>query len=245
MRLSCLLPALAAVLACAPPLEAETLPDAPAPQQQPSVLDQQPPTHPVPATRSNRPAAVEKRQFSVIVEPGEKVPPLSVRDKLLFPVHETTRYTTPLAILWGAWYGVLTDSNPHYGVNLEGWGERAGAAALRQANTHVLSDSLLAIAFKDDPRYYRLGEGSYVRRGEYAVSRVLITQKDDGSHGVNYPKILGRGMAAALTQTYYPQSSINNRYIFTSWATSLATLGASDLFNEFFPDIKQRVFHKK
>ena len=125
---------------------AEDLPDAP--QQQPTYV-------PVPATRPSGPADVKRRQWSVVVEPGEKVPALTSREKLLFPVHETFRWSTPVGILYSGWYGILRDNNPHFGVNAAGWGERVGAAALRQESTRFFSDGFLPLAFHEDPRYFR------------------------------------------------------------------------------------------
>ena len=169
---------------------------------------------------------------------------MTVRQKLLLPAHEELSWTTPVAILYSGWYGILRDSDPHYGINLDGWGERVGAAALRQATTRELTDSFLPILFREDPRYYRQAYGSYGSRAEYAATRIFIDRRDSGTQGFNFSDVLGRGMAAALTQTYYPQSSIGTGVVLRSWGISLAALGGTNLFSEFWPDARRKLFHK-
>ena len=213
---------------------ADVLPAAPVPQGHVAV----------PATRPPTAEAVDRRRWSVIVEPDEKIPALTKREKLLLPLHETFRWTTPLALLASAEAGVLRDNNPHFGVNGAGFGERVGAAGLRLASNSVFSDGLLPILFHDDPRYFRKAYGGYRARGLYAFSRVFVDQRDNGGRGLNFSDILGRGFTSALTQTYYPQASIGPEVVFTSWGTSLGQLAGVNGFYEFWPDIKRKLFHR-
>ncbi len=222
------------VLFCATAAGAEDLPDAP---QQPSYV-------PVPATRSPSSQAVKRRQWSVVVEPNEKIPALTSREKLLYPVHETFRWSTPVGILYSGWYGILRDNDPHFGINAAGWGERVGAAALRQESTRFFSDGFLPAAFHEDPRYFRKAYGSYPKRGLYAISRAVVSQRDSGAQGFGFSKVIGRGMSAALTQTYYPESSIGSRVVFISWGISISQLAGANLFDEFWPDVKRKFFHR-
>ncbi len=229
-----------AVAGAATPVRAQSMPDAP------TAAGQQPTSHvPVPATRPPTPEALEKRHWSSVVEPGEKIPPLRLRDKLLFPVHEELHLVTTLVPdLFSGTYGVLRDTDPKLGTDAAGFGERVGEAALHQAITREISDSLLPILLHQDPRYYRQAYGSYVSRTEHVVGRVFITQTDAGGKTFNTSDILGRGMAAALTQTYYPSRSQSAGVVFQTWGLSLGALGVGDLFQEFWPDVKRKLFHR-
>jgi hypothetical protein len=223
---------------------AQNLPEAPAPPQAQEPTT--PATHvPVPATRPSSVAALNRRQWSGVVEPGEKIPPLTVREKLLFPAHEEFRWTTAIPILFSGTYGVLRNSDPKLGTDASAFGERMGESALRQGISRELSDSLLPIAFHEDPRYYRMAYGSYTARTEHAIRRVFLSQRDSGAKTFNFSDVLGRGMGAALTQTYYPQASIRPGVVFKTWGLSLAALGGGNLFEEFWPDVKVKLFHKE
>ena len=220
-------------------LLAAALPSAALAQQPAPELPTAPP---VAATRLNTPAAIERRQWSGVVEPGEMIPALTTRDKLFFPLHEQLRPIVILPALIAGGYGVLRDSDPRFGTNSEGFGERVGAAALRQGATRFFSDGLLPAITHEDPRYYRRATGSFSSRSLYAISRVFIVKTDSGRQGFNFSDTLGRGMSAALTQTYYPEASIGKGVVFRTWGFSLSGLGAVNLFQEFWPDIKRMVY---
>ena len=169
---------------------------------------------------------------------------LSVRDKLLYPAHEENPLVSLGRIVYSGGYGILVNSDPKYGTDKAGFGERVGAAALRLAITRELSDSFLPILFHEDPRYYRQGAGSYLSRTGHAFRRVVFTQSDSGARTINYSDLLGRGMNAALTQTYYPEVSVTPGVVFRSWGVSVAVLGGSKVFDEFWPDVRSRLRHK-
>jgi hypothetical protein len=225
-------------------VRAQTLPDAPPPPPQ-GQESATPDAHvPVPATRPPTPLALQHRKWSGVVEPGEKIPALTIKDKLMFPVHEEFRWTTAIPILFSGAYGVARNSDPKLGTDAAGFGERVGEAALRQGISRELSDSLLPIALHEDPRYYRMAYGTYSARTEHAIRRVFVSQTDSGTKTFNFADVLGRGMGAALTQTYYPQASIRTGVVLRTWGLSLAALGGGNLFEEFWPDVKRRWFHK-
>ncbi len=219
---------------------AEVLPNAPVPQTQKALSQGKP----VPATRPSTPQAVENRQWSGVVEPGETIPAFTAKDKLIYPLHEALRWTTPAGVLASAAYGTWTGSDPKYGSNGTAFGKRVGVEALNGVISRELTDSLLPIAFRQDPRYYRQARGSYEQRAIHAARFVLVSRNDSGSQSFNYSQVLGLGAAAALTQTYYPARSVYTGDVFKTWGYSLLELGGINLFNEFWPDVKRKVFHK-
>jgi hypothetical protein len=97
------------------------------------------------------------------------------------------------------------------------------------------------VIFHEDPRYYRLTYGGYRVRTEYALRRVFVDARNSGNHGFNFSDTLGRGMAAALTQAYYPEASIHPSVVFRTWGISLAGSAGVNIFQEFWPDFKVKV----
>lgn len=180
-----------------------------------------------------------------VVDPGEKIPPLDTRDKMMFWVHEEFQPLSMLPAFTSAGWEQLVDSDPLYGSDSAAFGERLGAAALRQASFRFFSDSLLPTLTHEDPRYFRKAYGSITDRGVYAAKRVFIAQHDDGSHGFNYSDTLGRAIAGALTMTYYPHPSANWRVAGKTWGVSLAGLAGVNIFQEFWPDVRDKVFRRK
>ena len=213
----------------APPAKDDSLPDAP------SV---RPPVH------ASEPGKFPKSKWFGVVDPGEEVPPLYTRDKMMFWVHEEFGPLSLFPAFTSAGWGQLTDSDPKYGSDSGAFGDRLGAAVVRQASFRFFADSLMPTITHEDPRYFRKAYGSITQRGVYAAERVFVDQRDDGSHGFNYSDTLGRAAASALTMAYYPHESANAGVAARTWGISLAGLAGNNLFFEFWPDVRDKLFHR-
>ena len=223
------------------------LPDAPKPQvavvDDPGLLDGAVSADPQASTGGSSPqaarpmahASYEKRKWAQWVDPGERIPPLYAKDKWVFWLHEEARVSTVFPALVSAGYGQLTDT-PAYGSDSEAFGDRTGAAFLRQATMRFFCSSMFPVLYREDPRYFRKARGSYLRRAGWAAERTFITQRDSGSHGFNFSNILGHLAASALTPLYYPAPSANVRVVMQTWGTSIAGSAGDNLFLEFLPD---------
>jgi hypothetical protein len=134
-----------------------------------------------------------------------------------------------------AGYGQLTGT-PDYGSDSGAFGERLGAAFVRQATMRFFCSSFFPVVLHEDPRYFRKARGGYWPRAGWAAERAFVTQKDDGSHGFNYSDILGHLAASALTPAYYPSKSRSVPVVMQTWGTSIAGAAGNNLFLEFVPD---------
>jgi len=213
------------------------LPDAPAPG-----LTQVPNPGPPPRHASNLP--VELSKWNGVVDPGEAIQPLTSRDKMLFWLHEEVHPVSFAPAFLSAGWGQLTDGDPKYGSDSAAFGERLGAAVLREASGRFFSDSVLPLITREDPRYYRKAYGGIKARGVYAAERVFLAQRDDGTSGFNYSDTIGNLAASALTVNYYPHPSANAGAVFSGWLWSFAGNAAGNLFLEFWPDARDAIFHR-
>jgi hypothetical protein len=178
-----------------------------------------------------------ERKYAQTIEPGRQAQKLSAPDKLIFSFTEVARPITLLPALYSASYEQLFNTDPKYGHDAGAFGEKFGASMLRSASVRVFSDGILAGAFHQDPRYYRIGQGSIVHRGLLSARQAVIRRKDDGTNQINYSGILGRAAAAAMVITYYPEPSITARVVGNTFWTSVATDAGGNLVLEFLPNI--------
>jgi len=221
-----------------------SLPDAPRPTvlaetrwgEGPGWQNQNPPAQAAPQAASPiEHAPVEKRKWAQFVDPGERIPPLYARDKWKFWMHEeTTWYSLGPAFL-SAGYGQLTGT-PAYGSDSGAFGDRLGAAVVRQATMRFLCSSMFPVLTHEDPRYFRDANGGYWSRAGWAAERAFVTQNDDGSHGFNTSNIVGHLIASSLTPLYYPGPSVNTHVVLETWGTSIAGSIGNNMFLEFVPD---------
>ncbi len=218
------------------------LPDAPQAQQT-APAPQAVPADP----KASSPLAhesYEKRKWSGYVDPDERVPVLHPRDKMVFWLHEELEPSSPLPAFVSAGYGQLTGADPKYGSGEGAFGERLGAASLRQASMRFFADSLLPTLDHEDPRYYRKASGGYAGRALHAAEFTLLDRNDRGQRTFNNSDIVGHLMASALTPAYYPQSGRTGSVVFRTWGTSIAGAAVNNLFLEFWPDLVNKIHHR-
>jgi hypothetical protein len=209
---------------------ASALPDAPQAQQSAQQF----------AAASNQMAVTslqQERKYAQVIEPTRQAEVFTGTDKLVFSLTEVARPVTLLPALYSASYEQIFNSDPKYGHDAGAFGEKFGASMLRSASVRVFSDGILAEAFHQDPRYYRVAYGGFFHRSLLSARQALIRRGDDGSNQINYSGIAGRAAAAALVVTYYPEPSVTARVVGSTFLTSIATDAGGNLVLEFLPNI--------
>ena len=181
-----------------------------------------------------------ERKYAQTNEPGRQAQDLPGADKVIFSFTEVARPITLLPALYSASYEQLFETDPKYGHDAGAFGEKFGASMLRSASVRVLSDGLLATAFHQDPRYYRIGYGNLFHRTLLSARQALIRRGDNGNEQFNYSGIGGRAVAAALVVAYYPEPSVTARVVGLTFASSIATDAGGNLVLEFLPNIIRR-----
>ncbi|GGH03245.1 hypothetical protein [Silvibacterium dinghuense] len=201
------------------------------------------PDAPVPPHASAPELTYAQSKWYGVVDPGRPYHPLRPSEKMVFWLHEEVSPVSLVPAFFSAGYGQLTGGDPKFGTDSGAFGERLGAAALRESSMRFFSDSLIPTLTHTDPRYFRMGSGRPGKRAEWAVERLVIDQDDKGNRIPNYSDLGGRLAASALAMTYYPSASVNAGVVFKTWGTSLAGAAANNLFMEFWPDIRDAAFH--
>jgi hypothetical protein len=161
--------ALAAVLPDAPQAPAEPPAQNFAPSSQQTAFSPDPPA----------------RRFAQVIEPGQTEYKFTAPDKLVFSFTEVARPITLIPGLYSASYEQLFNTDPKYGKDSGAFGEKLGAAMLRSASVRVFSDGIFAGAFHQDPRYYRIANGSFIRRTLLSARQAVIRRGDDGADQFN------------------------------------------------------------
>jgi hypothetical protein len=169
--------------------------------------------------------------------------PISAKYKMKIALKDTFDY--PLIGVGAAYAGLyqLEDSHPQFGQGTLGYLKRFGTSYTDQLVGNMLTEGILPIAFREDPRYFRKAEGSVKSRVGYALSRIVITKTDAGNKSFNFAEIVGNGVAAGVGLSYY-QDDRDFRDYMQNWGTQLATDAMSQVLKEFWPDIKRKYFHK-
>jgi len=174
--------------------------------------------------------------------------PLTAEQKIELSLISPLRPMSFGASLFSAGWSHLNDSRPHYGVDRGAFGERLGAAKVKQMSENFFSYGVFAAAFHEDPHYYVMGPGpghSIQHRAIYAATRVVLTRKDDGSTGINWAKLVGVAASNALANAYYPDRDRGVKSTLTAYVNNLWTTAATIQLDEFLPDVIHLARHKK
>lgn len=165
--------------------------------------------------------------------------------KQKFTIASKDSFDYPLVLLAGAFAGLsqLTDGDKSFGQGVEGYAHRLGAWYADEALGNLFTEGLFPIVFHQDPRYFRKGTGSKWGRTGYALSRVIVTQKDGGGSQFNYSEWVGNAASTAIGNAYHPDS----RDAYDNSMKLLEQVGTdaiSQVIKEFWPDLKRKWFHR-
>jgi len=179
-------------------------------------------------------------------DPAE--PPLSTAQKWDYFEKETVAPFTLGAGAFNAAVSQVTRSTPLYGRSWDAYPKRFGASIGDIVSQNFFGDFMLASAFHEDPRYFRMGPSHRLwPRIGHAIGHAIITRTDAGGRSFNWSNVLGTAMSAGLSNAYYPGPSQTAAAAGSNWGTSVAGSGLANLMPEFFPDFRAwvgRRFHR-
>jgi hypothetical protein len=243
-------------LAVVPPLSASELPDDPSallnPQsgQAPSSTSTPsgPHTADNPDAVSPNGAQQTKRVLGIVpnfrsVSADVKLPPMSPKEKFIVAGKDTFDYSALFIAGIQAGFAMNSKSYPEFGQGLKGYGQYYWHTLADTASENFFVGGLGPIVFKQDNRFYTLGHGGFSKRSFYAVTRVLVSRKDDGDSTFNFSEVIGSGASAGLSTLWYPKQYQTWTKVGQKWLTS----DLIDCFNfwwkEWWPTANKYVFH--
>lgn len=128
-----------------------------------------------------------------------------------------------------------------YGSSFAGYTKCLGSMELDANDSSFLGDFVFTVWWHQDPRYFRLGEGSFGRRALYAMSRVFVTYNDSGKNVFYSSALAGTGIAAVLSNLYYPQTDRTVGHTITRATIDLGDTAIYNASAEFWPEIHRWV----
>jgi len=107
-----------------------------------------------------------------------------------------------------AGFSEAQDKGTGFGWGPEGYFKRAGAAYLDAFDGAMIGNGFLPALLHQDPRYFRLGHGTFKHRFLYAVATSVICKHDNtGKWEPNYSNVGGNIIAGAISNLYYPSNT--------------------------------------
>lgn len=133
------------------------------------------------------------------------------------------------------------DTFPGYGEGLKGYGKRYAAEFGDEVSAGFWSNFFWPTLLKEDPRYFRLGKGSFKHRFSYALTQEFVAHKDGGGRTFGYSNVLGALSAGALSNAYHPEGDRDVSLTLRGAGIALLYGSLGGLVDEFWPDIHDRM----
>ncbi len=174
-------------------------------------------------------------------KPGTLLCSLEPKDKFVLFVHDAF---DPLAFLTAGFYAGVNQAqnrDPTFGQGAEGYGKRFGAAFAGQTSFRFFTDFVYPTIFSEDPRYYRLAQGSGEKRLLHAVEHTFVAYNDNGKHMFNFSEWMGATSAVVVSNRLNPgnERGIGATAKWTGFAV-MTDMGL-DILREFWPEIARKL----
>jgi hypothetical protein len=234
----------------------ETPSPQPQPAQPPASGQSQPPSeNPAPnaPSKSEDEKAIEKQEQSqrilgVLPQFGvtsrQDAPPLTSGEK--FHLFVKSAFDPAIFAVEGLQAGLSQAENefPGYGQGAEGYAKRYGASFGDEVSSNFFSNYLYPVLLKEDPRYFRLGQGSIKRRIWYSLVQEFVCHTDAGKKTFAWENVLGAFSSGGLSNAYYPSTDRGFALTMSRSAIALGYGSMGGLVSEFWIDIHDKLFHK-
>lgn len=179
------------------------------------------------------------------VSDAQKPPLRSTKEKWDNFLSETASPLTFAGGSFNAVFSQVTKTDPQYGVGRKALAERFGASLADIASQNFFGDFVVASAFHEDPRYFRMGRGhGFWMRVGYAISRAVVIRRDDVGNTFNFDNVLGSAASTVFSNLYYPPASRTGKGMLMHWGIDVADNGFVNLAPEFWLDFRDKVLRR-
>jgi len=191
------------------------------------------------------PEPVSNRLFGVIpnyraAETLQTYKPLTTAEKYHIAFEDSFDWPNFFLLAGYAAQSQVAAGGFHHNGGLRGFGEYYARGFSDQIIGSYVTDAILPSLLHDDPRYFRLGTGTFWHRTYYAASRIFVTRRDNGTSRFNITEIAGNIGVDAITTWYYPDSQSASEGL-ERFGMQLGNDVISNILTEFWPDIKHRL----
>jgi hypothetical protein len=217
------------------------LPEEPQPQQAKPLVAASPKTVPV---TTEKPVV---GRYVKYIPADSAAPQIHGREKFILGARDLYSVGNFAAMFVSAGWEQMSNSEPNYGTDRGAFGERLGAAAIRETTEGIFTDGVFSVMLHEDPRYFVLGpQYGLIHRSLYAITRPLITRNSSNGHRtINVGLLLGYAASAALTNAYYPQSNRNFHDTMSTYGGSIGGAALGFAIDEFYDQALEAIHLKK
>jgi len=170
--------------------------------------------------------------------------PITPKQRLKWYVTSGVGPVSLLTGIFSAGMGTATNSPREYGPHWEGFGKRY-AMRFSGVGTSNAMEGGLGTLWGEDPRYFRTKNSPFKQRVGNIIKMTFMAPRPDGHVAIAYARLAAIPGSNFLANTWRADSSADAEH--AALRTLYGFLGrmGGNAFREFWPDIRQHVFHTK
>jgi hypothetical protein len=170
------------------------------------------------------------------------VPPTG-KDRLRWVIDNTLGPLTLAAEAADAGWQTINGKPHEYNTHWEGFGERFGLDLSGTATSNAMEASIGAI-WGEDPRYFRAEAGRpFKNRMGHVVRMTFLAKNAEGQYMPAYARYTAIAGSNFLSNTWRPESDATAGRATVRIGFGFAERLARNMWDEFWPDVKNGVFH--
>jgi hypothetical protein len=170
---------------------------------------------------------------------------ITASERLSWFAQSTVGPATLTGGLISAGFGTWTDRPKEYGTHWDGFGARYGMRLTGVATSNAMEAGLGAI-WGEDPRYYRAGsDAKFGARVGHVVKWTFVASNQNGKVLPAYARYIAIAGNNFLSNTWREESESDMTHAVERVGLGVLAKMAGNAFDEFWPDAKQRLFHRK
>lgn len=170
--------------------------------------------------------------------------PLTAGQKMTIARKDSFDYPLYILGLGFALSGQISNDDPSYGQGMQGFAKRYAANYGDQMIGNMLTEGVFPAMLHEDPRYFRLAQGSVGHRTWYALTRIFVTKTDSGHSTFNFAEWGGNAAGVAITRAYHPDQR-TARDAASKLGVQCSVDAISQVLKEFWPDVRRHYAKKK
>jgi len=170
--------------------------------------------------------------------------PITGRQRLRWFITDTIWPQHLVGGVFTSAFGTAVDRPKEYGSSWDGFGERFGIRLSGVSVSNAMEASIGSI-WGEDPRYFAVPQMSFKARWKNVVRQTFIARRRDGSYSLAYARYIAFTGNNFLSNTWRADSEANTHDAIIRTGEGFAGRMAANAFEEFWPSIKAKVFHKK
>ena len=169
--------------------------------------------------------------------------PITSRQRLRWFLSNTVGPPHLIGGLFTSAFGTAVDRPKEYGPGWAGFGDRYGMRLTGIVTGNAIEASAGAL-WGEDPRDFRAGGESFNRRFRNAIQLTFVARRRDGRFAPAYARYMAISGNNFLSNSWRVDSEANTHDAVIRTLDGFAGRFASNLFEEFWPDIKNLAFHR-